>query len=771
MGFSRAKLHRLREIGPGEFAQAVVGKGVLWAKYLQTRYLTSESQRVELLNRESDTGLPCSWFAIPSPQVILSYLDRSKLCDSIAFLAGQGMRHRFHLFGLVAGQAPAADRKRRRIERMRRLLQDIDGGAKPEGPVKQRLANGDYEPVDWWCDVRSGYVWPERRRGRSMPLDPSPGVDIKVPWELNRFQHLAMMGLHSVRLRAEGDRQGAEAVVAEVVLQIIDWIAANPPRYGINWRYPMEIGLRAWNWIWALALLQDAEALSGRPTEVIVRSLLDHALLLETYVRYSPEKRNNHYLSYVVGALGIACCLPETRWSNRLIAVCIRELRREMTHRIYPDGSCHERTTAYHRLVTEMFVWATSLVLHLPADRMKRVRCALRDPVRHEGLESQPAGAPFSCDYWDRLARMVYLLGALEQPDGLSPLIGDCDSGRLHKLIPCGVVDSSTGRFIEESRDFRGTLAAGRALLGWESWLPDDSPFTLEAILAAGGADLNRRPRLEEAHVAAAVAAEARTVLSRVESGIESVFDNACSASVVFKVEHSSGWVAENPSVTVFPHFGLAVLRNGAFWLGVRLLREGTSSNGHMHCDESSFVLNVAGRTLIVDPGSAVYIADIQERNRFRGGHYHSRCMLAEQATEPWPSGVSGCFFLRVKGSSRLVHIEPDEISLVYSFDGRPARRTFHVVNGELRLTDEWVLGERKDAIVCVLPLAPEVQVSKVAGNILLLGREDNRLLLRTAFGWVAEIEPMIVSPGFGVRQDSTCVKLRLCLDGAKSAS
>src|SRR4030042_352976 len=53
-----------------------------------------------------------------------------------------------------------------------------------------RLIDTHYIPVDWQLDFKSGYRWSEETWYLKIPSGHKPGVDIKVPWELARMQHL-----------------------------------------------------------------------------------------------------------------------------------------------------------------------------------------------------------------------------------------------------------------------------------------------------------------------------------------------------------------------------------------------------------------------------------------------------------------------------------------------------------------------------------------------------------------------------------------------------
>ena len=57
------------------------------------------------------------------------------------------------------------------------------------------LLHPEYRAVDWHLDFRSGYRWSPLRWYRAVPYGHLPGVDVKIPWELARMQHLPQLAL------------------------------------------------------------------------------------------------------------------------------------------------------------------------------------------------------------------------------------------------------------------------------------------------------------------------------------------------------------------------------------------------------------------------------------------------------------------------------------------------------------------------------------------------------------------------------------------------
>src|SRR5439155_235146 len=101
-----------------------------------------------------------------------------------------------------------------------------------------------------------------------------------------------------------------------------------------------------------------------------------------------------------------------------------RRAATELDHQVRPDGCAHEASTAYHRLVTELFLCAVQA-----ADVLA------------------PARIPDS--FRERLDRMLAFVRGCTRPDGLAPQIGDADDGRFLPL----------GDYGADPRDHRHLLA------------------------------------------------------------------------------------------------------------------------------------------------------------------------------------------------------------------------------------------------------------------------------------------------------------------------
>jgi hypothetical protein len=305
--------------------------------------------------------------------------------------------------------------------------------------------------VDWHRDFKSGYRWNPATHFSGIRFGEKDGVDVKVPWELSRGQHLPLLAQAYLLTRES-------AFAKEAVDQIRDWVEHNPPELGVNWTCPMDAAIRAVNWLWTAALLSEAPECDESFFEELVGSLLAHGTYLRSNLEVPGDGiRTNHYIADMVGLLYLGICLSELHAADEWTTFARAELEREMQRQVLPDGANYESSVAYHRLVAEMFVSASIL-------------------AKKNGLSFTPA-------FDERLEHMIEFTAAYTKPNGLAPQLGDADDGRLHVLTGYGSTDR---------RDHRHLLAAGSMLFGRADWYRQSGDRWTEALWL-GGAQTHRR--------------------------------------------------------------------------------------------------------------------------------------------------------------------------------------------------------------------------------------------------------------------------------------
>jgi hypothetical protein len=302
-----------------------------------------------------------------------------------------------------------------------------------------RLVDPAYRPIDWQVDFRSGFIWGERIWSKDIRIGAARWADVKVPWELARMQHLPTLAwAYALARDGDADAAPAEAYRDAFRNQVLDFIATNPPRFGVNWLTAMDVAIRAANWIVAHDLFRAAGAAFDQAFEsVFRRSLLEHGAHVAANLEKYPEGRGNHYLADIAGLLFIATALGRRDW----LAFGERELLAETRYQFGADGAGFEGSTCYHRLSAEMVAFATALRRLDESDHLARV------------------------------AAMAEFTRAIMKPDNRMPQIGDNDSGRFLKLHP-----------IFETIPVAEAKARYANLDDWAG-LPDDAPYLDEDFL------------------------------------------------------------------------------------------------------------------------------------------------------------------------------------------------------------------------------------------------------------------------------------------------
>jgi uncharacterized heparinase superfamily protein len=333
-------------------------------------------------------------------------------------------------------------------------------------------------PLPWLDDFKTGrhYALQYCRDIQYMELDKP--TDVKVPWELSRCQHFTRLGQ---AYWLTGDERYAREYRAEIE----EWIGANPFAYSVNWACAMDVALRAISWLWGFYFMADAPACADPGfRRALLRSLFMHGEFVFRHLETS-DVNGNHYLSDGAGLVFLGLFFEHTASGRRWLARGQRIVFDEMLEQVSEDGVDFEQSTAYHRLVLELFM--TSYLL----------------------LEVH--GKPVPARQRERIGRMLDFVAAYTKPDGQAPLIGDADDGRVQKLGMQGINDHryllSTGAAWLERADLKAAadrfwdesfwLLGPRKAAAFDA-LPSAPPDVQSVAFPAGGFYILRSP---SAHV------------------------------------------------------------------------------------------------------------------------------------------------------------------------------------------------------------------------------------------------------------------------------
>ncbi len=295
------------------------------------------------------------------------------------------------------------------------LQSKLPRGARKSAHQVWRLISEDYRPIDWQIDFRSGYRWSEHIWSQRIPYGNVPGADIKVPWELARMQHLPRLALMAHYV-GETTSFSREDLAREFCNQILDFIAVNPPRFGVNWICSMEVGIRLANWLLAYDIFRATGAIFDELFErILSQSIQDHANHIMSHLEWHETYRGNHYIFNLVGLIFAGVYLPSDDSADAWLAYAIPALLREIDHQFLQDGGNFEASTTYHLLSLEALTYALAALSELPAERSE---------LSQNDLKRLP----------EKLKCMVEFAEDICGSDGAPLQIGDNDDGRLFML-------------------------------------------------------------------------------------------------------------------------------------------------------------------------------------------------------------------------------------------------------------------------------------------------------------------------------------------------
>ncbi|MGN7614705.1 heparinase II/III family protein, partial [Magnetococcales bacterium HHB-1] len=331
------------------------------------------------------------------------------------------------------------------------LIQRLNRSNQEQARAIRQQISSEYKPIDWHRDFKSGYRWQENqwyKKIRYMKPDLSasisPGVDVKVPWELSRMQHLPLF-VYAYSL-AKKERYGfypSKRYLQIFQDQILDFIAQNPPRYGVNWTCTMDVAIRVSNWLFSYDLFLSQGAKFSKGFEkIFYQSIEAHTAFIYQNLEWYEELRANHYLADIAGLLVASAYLPTHKQNDHLLPFSIQELLEESQSQFYPEGSNFEASSSYHRLSSEMILYPALLLLNLPEEKKSALQNyqpknhTIRPPIKNSSTPFYPIPgqkentSPLPSWFFERLERTAQFSQHITKSNGLVHQVGDNDNGR-----------------------------------------------------------------------------------------------------------------------------------------------------------------------------------------------------------------------------------------------------------------------------------------------------------------------------------------------------
>ncbi|MBF0186789.1 MAG: alginate lyase family protein [Magnetococcales bacterium] len=600
-----------------------------------------------------------------------------------------------------------------------------------------RLISSNHLAIDWQRDFKSGYRWNACIWYGNTPHGHVAGADIKIPWELARMQFLTTLAL-GYTFASDGHAgfdtpERYRDTFRDIVL---DFMATNPPRYGVNWFGTMEVAIRAVNWLVAYDLFRASGVSFDAPFEKLFhRSIHEHGLHIVNNLEWHPSHRGNHYLADLAGLLFIAAYLPCGPESDVWLALAVQELNREIMRQFNDDGGNFEGSTSYHRLSGEMALFCMAMMSGLSKEKREALthydhRLIQREPLLNQApltLHKHPDRRyplPFSYEMRQRVERAARFTLAMTHNDGTVAQIGDNDSGRFLKLHPDPIehIDSHAPSTHERwNQNHQHLLSATRALIN----LPEMDTHS------------DRFP-VDERCIAA------------LSNGISFP---ACTEPCPPVQSTSSG-------ITVghFPEFGISIHRTERLTTTVRcgpLHPEG--NGGHAHNDQLAITVMVDDQPLFVDAGSCLYTALPNIRKAFRSVQAHNTLVLDDLEPNPWTAGNVGLFQLDDNAKGDTLTVEPEHFVGKHVGYGITYRRA-------LSFEHHRIIGHEQCHLThpgyVMFLLAPHVRIRKIDKQSVTLQVADRTCHLVSESGHQWRSVDARVSPGYGCCEETTALHL-----------
>ena len=248
------------------------------------------------------------------------------------------------LFSADAAAAIAADVTDARA----RLVQQADAALEHRLSFFDLKAVSLGDPIDWQRDVASGKRGPMRLIQDTNYRDFSVFGDCKLVWEPSRHHQLVVLAR---AWQVTGERRYADGCVA----QLEAWIDANPFGYGMNWRSPLELGIRIINWVAALDLVRGSGALSEESWQTIYHQAYLH--VWEISRKYSPgSSANNHLVGELAGVFVACSYFKDFPDAARLRQDALARLEAWVADFAFSDGCTPEQALGYQFFVLQFLV-------------------------------------------------------------------------------------------------------------------------------------------------------------------------------------------------------------------------------------------------------------------------------------------------------------------------------------------------------------------------------------------------------------------------------
>lgn len=588
------------------------------------------------------------------------------------------------------------------------------------------LLDPAYKSIDWHIDFKSGYRWNPDSWYFDIKYGDKAGVDIKVPWELARMQHLPQLArAYATESVSRPDDTRLNLYVFEFRNQSLDFISANPPRFGVNWSCTMDVAIRIANLLLAYDIFRSAGVVFDAEFDAIFsRSVREHGYHIVENLEWFKDFRGNHYLANLVGLIFVASYLPEDQRTNSWLQFAVQELLIEIQHQFNDEGSNFEGSTAYHGLSSQLVAFAIAMVAGLPPERTEAL---VRTPAVDLGKTSRAARSglelhqlpgngdvttliPKEC--WRKLYLMAEFNQAITNPAGRIVQVGDNDSGRLFKLAPQITILGNSGARLRHPILAQSLNTQNDELLPFEDLLNYENIsqeiFSIVRHTSSGTSARSQSVVVKQSNIVFGLSGRRVSILCSAKKGISHIGPKVNDLSIPTTANRQKFCrpaldLLASMTLECYPEFGIYVWRSKNMFMTVRCGPVGQHGlGGHAHNDQLSLELWLGDEQVIADPGTYLYTPLPDKRNMYRSVKAHNAPQFND-LSEPGRLDL-GVFSLPDKGKAKALEVTKTLFVGSHVGYGDPVYRAIEIGADNIAISD-WCRDRPNSALIIPPPL------------------------------------------------------------------
>jgi len=564
--------------------------------------------------------------------------------------------------------------------------------------------NPDYTPIDWQKDFKSGFRWSAQDwfHGQGKKSQNKLGVDIKVPWELSRLQHLPQLAIYA----QYEDLETRKTILEEIICQILDFIMVNPIGMGVNFNCPMDIGIRNANLLLTLDFLMpidDSDVITRHFIDMLLQYIAASTIHILEDIEYREGLTSNHYLGNVLGILFAGAYIESHKEADRWLSFGIQELQRSMDRQFFHDGSNFEGSTSYHRLSGEMMVWGAMVsrkAHNSRKDRLQQVRARgwkYEAPLFDMTQQVYPnEDFLYTSEFWSRLIHGGKFSQDITKPDGTITQFGDNDSGRFIKLQPIGqLLKSPANLYLNLQNGY--TDCYGEDVYWDENNLNHAGYISSIAALRAYKPIKVQYAALEHQVFSKFADEDGRLqqFLANVVERKTETFERSKALFVPSNHEKRSFEFERvdfhnDLNIHYYPDFQIIIIKNNDLFLSLAGISNPNQhhSLGHTHNDKLSVELQVAGKDILLDAGTYVYTPLPDLRNTYRSAMAHSTITVRQEEQNTALPGNLGLFNLKPEVRFKLHALTKNEILSTITYRDIIHNRKISILKNSIVIED-----------------------------------------------------------------------------------